>query len=40
MSVIPVNDLIREAKTGSLESFEELVLLYQDRFSPTVSTWL
>ncbi|MGI6467573.1 MAG: sigma-70 family RNA polymerase sigma factor [Syntrophomonadaceae bacterium] len=29
--MIPVNDLIKEAKQGSLKSFEELVLLYQDR---------
>lgn len=30
-SLVPVNDLIKEAQTGSLKAFEELVLLYQDR---------
>ncbi len=29
--MVPVNDLIKEAQAGSLEAFDELVLLYQDR---------
>lgn len=31
LSLVPVNDLIKEAQGGSLKAFEELVLLYQDR---------
>lgn len=31
LSLVPVSDLIKEAQAGSLEAFEELVLLYQDR---------